>query len=428
MTGTEVNNERSSRIRTVVALTLLASCGAEEQGPEGLARALASVMATCSSTSGEVQVRRSGEGFWTAAATGVLFQPGDWVRTARASHARIEFRSGGALDVEEDAVVVIEAIETAELPDGATAQPLVAVQRGVVRGSFAPGAEGRTGSTWYVKAADGSRVRLARKGTGEVEIKLTQNGGRTEFAVSKGSATVALAGKQEEIFATGMAAKVAGGQMDSIAPLQTPAPLQPPADARLLFDPTTAVRLSWGQVANAKGYRVQIANDAAFQDVGQTAEAQVDSTLLVPKGPGVTFFRVAARDADGRLWEFGPSRRLFFERAAPRDLLTAPAPGATFGHPGTSPRILFSWTSVEGARSYRLMVTTGNDFFAPAVLSEVTTSDHLVVDTLAPGAYRWGVWTVDEAPQPLFLTPRSLNIKRVAGLRAPRVITKWGDK
>ena len=83
---------------------------------------------------------------------------------------------------------------------------------------------------------------------------------------------------------------------------------------------------------------------------------------------------------------------------------------------------------MEGARSYRLMVTSGRDFSGPAVVSEVTTSDNLVVDTLEPGLYRWGVWTVDDAPQPLFLAPRSLKIKKVAGLRAPRVITKWGDK
>lgn len=416
-----------------IAFAALVSSCSGETGPEGLQRALASVMATCSSASGEVQVRRAGEGFWSGVTVGTLLQPGDWVRTAPASHTRLEVRSGGAIDLEDDALVVIEPIAPTPVAeagpvdqplDGATAEALVEVKSGVVRGILGPQLAHRPVPALHVKTADGSRLRVARRGPGEVEVRLTRSAERTELSVSKGEAAVTLkADRPEQVFAAGSAAQLEGDTLVPIEPLAAPTPSQPPPDARLLF--SAPAKLAWSRVASAQGYRLQLANDASFTTGAETIEVPSESYLLASKAAGVKFFRAAAKDAAGRVWDYGPSRRVFLEGEAPKDLLLTPADKAIFGHPGTPPRILFSWDKLEGVHAYRLMVWAGEQ--SDPRVSEVTTATQLVVESLSVGTWRWGVVAVDDG-RPLFLTPRRLMVVKGAALRAPRIITRWGDK
>jgi len=75
--------------------------------PEAI-RALAPIVASCASASGDVQVRRPGQPGWEPVAEGSVFRVGDEVKTGPLSTARVEFLAGGGLEMEEQATVVID--------------------------------------------------------------------------------------------------------------------------------------------------------------------------------------------------------------------------------------------------------------------------------------------------------------------------------
>jgi hypothetical protein len=418
----------------LLVLALAAGCGGDDAGRPAALDALQQIIATCSEVGGEVEVKREGEGFWAAAQIGAVFRPGDWIRSGSGAYARVEFLGSGSLELDENAVVILDAQEI-PAAEGGSGEPgqraaLVAVESGAVRGVM-QAQDGGTSAPLLFQTADGARGRLdAARGAGSVEFRLTRRERATEVAVSSGEATVALSGEQRTITA-GEAAEAEAGKLTELILIGPPGWGTPRSDTRHEFLAGRPIILRWEAVVGASSYRVQISRDPTFRTGVENRVVEGNEYPLIAPAAGSYGWRVASRDAEGRFSEFGLTRRLFLEAGAPEEHLLEPEPGAVFGHAGDAIRVAFRWRKGGGGtRQYRLVVARGPDLQHDRVVSQVARDERAEVGGLGPGKYYWGVYAQDEEElQPLFLQPRPLVIKRVSPstLRTPKKVKRWGD-
>ncbi len=391
------------------------STAAPDAGLAGALRSLAAITATCASATGEVQVRRGAGGEWLAASTGAVLRPGDSVRTGSASSARVEFVAGGGLELDENAEVTIDASPPPAA--GGASRPAgsrVSVEKGVVRGSMPAG----DSLPMVLRTADGGDVRLAGK-AGEVKVRLARDGRGTEVAVISGEANVA-GSAGERTLRSGQAADATSAGAAEAVPLPAfPASVEPGIDARFRFSDQLAIRLAWQPAENAAGYRVQVARDLSFQRVERVIDVKLPETTLSPRVGGVYAWRVASRDASGRLGEYGFARRIYCEREQPRDLLVGPPDGMVVRFSKAPSSIQFTWQSSASAAAYRLLVAPDPDLLAHAVIDLDTAGQRLEVAALKPGTYYWGVYVKDpDASVPIFVKPRALVVQQPASHKA----------
>ena len=406
-----------------------ASCAAPDDGYPAFERALKALLATVADSSGDLQVKHQAQGFWEPAGPASCLFPGDWLKTGKGSSARLEFRGGGALELDEDAVLVVEALRPVEkkepgLPDSI---PLVAVEAGSVRSSLAD----RKGAArpLYVRTAEGTEARLeGRAEAGPTELRVARVGAATEVVVNLGEVRLASGGREESV-AAGAAATVGKSGIRKVALLPAPAPSEPAAEARVVFAVGTPLALTWAPVPEAAGYRVRVAPDpglrrpAVAKDVGEP-RLEVELPRL-----GAWWWRVWARDANGRLGASSAPRRFFLVDKMPEEALSEPPDGAAYGFADQAPRITFSWRAHEGASAYRLVIATSPDLETGVAVSEVTGETFLQVGTLQPGEYHWGAFVQGASQEPLFIRPRRLTVKKVKGsaVTAPNRIKRWGE-
>jgi len=429
---------KSALLAALVLFGSLAACRQKPPPappPAEAAAALAAIVATCASAVGEVQVRRHGQSGWERADVGAVLRVGDEVRTGALSTARLEFISGGGLELEAEATVVIDASPPAPpVPGAATAEAAgetrVEVKEGVVRGLLPAAAEGTIARGILVRAGDGSEVRLAAKaGDRGATVRLSRKGTGTEIAVLQGSAGV-RGTRGEATLAAGQVALASVGALSEAAELiDFPQSREPGIDARFLYAHGTSVRLAWAEVSGAVGYRVQVASDLSFQRLEAIRDVEGIEIAFAPGAPGLHVWRVASRDAHGRLGEYGFARRFHCEEATPRDLLVGPADGAALKTADAVAQVTFSWETAGAARGYRLVVARGPDLLGERVAGLVVQGQRAGVE-LAPGDYWWGVYIDDGAePRPLFMRPRRLSIRKVARpkVEVPRAVSEWGN-
>lgn len=301
---------RAVALAAAGALHAAACRSGEPAGTAGQAveQALSAIIATCGSAQGELKVKRKGQAYWEPIALGGILRAGDWLRTGGRASARVEFVKGGSLSLEENAVVIIDAPATA-----AAVAARVSVESGVVRGVLGAPPQGGAIAPLGIFAADGSEATLVAAAGGEpVKYRLTRSGRAiTEIAVAQGEATLTV-GASERVLAAGRAAELAGGVASEVVKLIAfPRSLAPRIDARVHCRPDLHVKLSWRPVAQATGYRVQIARDLSFREVAQAVDTDKTEHLFVPPGDGTYAWRVAAKDAASRFGEYGFARRIF---------------------------------------------------------------------------------------------------------------------
>ncbi len=396
-------------------------------------------MARCAETKGEVQVRRKGRPFWEPLSVGDELRAGDWVRTGQPGYAKIDFLAGGGLELEEKAVVVVDVQApppaTAEpgapapAPDSAPPAAAVAVQSGVVRGFAQAPEEGKQAAPLVIQNKDGSSTRLvAKEGQKPVRFRLTGGEKATELAVFEGEAKLESGGEVKEVKAGQSAQLAAGAPPQVVELIDFPASSEPGIDARFLFRSELSIRLAWKPVAEASGYRVQVARDLSFQSLSVNAELDATEYTFKPQLQGLYAWRVAARDAQGRYGEFGFVRRIFCEKEQPQDLLIGPADGSTVTYAQKPPSLVFTWQSAENAQLYRLVVGVGQDLLRSSVLSKVSGEQRVTVERLTAGEYYWGAFVEGSSPEPIFLKPRRLILKKVGAskVKTPKKISDWG--
>lgn len=425
-----------------VVLALLVGCskapppevGAQPVPPDASSpteASLASLIASCASSSGEVQVRRVGKPYWEAVTTATVFRAGDWVRTAKGAAARVEFLTGGGLELGPEAVVVIDAAPPPTgTGEGTASEALVEVERGEVRG-FAPKASGEgPAAAVHIKTADGSQVSLVgNDGPEPMEFRLTRGAQSTEVAVLRGAGTL-RSSRGALALRSGQAADVSGGAVGEVVELPDfPQLSEPGIDSRFEAKAGQVIRLGWKSVPLAASYRLEIARDFSFQVQAVVADTEETSYDFRPEREAVFVWRVASRDAEGRVGEFGFARRIYFEREQPKDLLLGPEDGAIFSSLDARPKVTFSWQSAADARAYRLVVSNSEDLLRTPVVTMRAQDQRAEVKTLSPGEYWWGAYIEGDPPTPIFLKARRLILKKAirGKLKTPKAINQWGE-
>ncbi|HYV49008.1 MAG TPA: hypothetical protein VFA20_29310 [Myxococcaceae bacterium] len=419
---------------TALAAALLApACGQDDSDGSSALHSLDEIIATCSATSGPVEVRRRGEGFWGNAVVGSVFRPGDWLRAGAGAYARVEFLGSGALELDENATVILDQQEAPPAVDGGTStgkMALVAVESGAVRGLM-QAADGGTPHALGFATADGQRGRLeASEGQGPVEFSLTRRDKKTEVAVSSGEATLAFSGEKRTL-KEGIAEEVDLGKLVEVVLLKPPALTAPRPEARVLFAASKPVPLRWEPVEGASGYRVQIARDPAFRSVVETREVDRTEYAFAAREATGYSWRIATRDTAGRLGPYSTGRRIHLEASAPSEHLIEPDPGSAYGYAGDPIRIAFRWRPEPGVSQYKVVIARSPDLERERVATETSRTDHAEIGGLTPGSYYWGVFAVesDGDARPMHLAARPLLVKRVSAstLRVTKKAPRWGD-
>jgi hypothetical protein len=421
-------------LAVAAAIAALAACKQEQPPaprPVEAVKALAAIVASAASVVGTVEVHRPGGG-WEAVQPGSVFRVGDEVRTGTLATARIEFVAGGGLELEELALVVIDTAAPAPGQPGEAgpADTRVAVKEGVVRG-FLPEAPAQGPAAAIVVATgDGAEVRLAARAGEKAAFRLTRKERGTELAVTGGKATLRGAGGEAALVAGQATVASAAGLGEPAELIGFPPSLEPGIDARFQLVPELNVRLAWKPVPGATAYRVQVARDLSFQRVVVSVSVEGTEVSFAPKEPGMYAWRVASVDGQRRQGEHGFARRLYCEVSPPRDLLVAPADGATVRFVETPPKLEFSWEAPGEARPCRIVLASGPDLLRDSAVTEIVAGQRAELRIPAPGEYRWGVYVETEAgPRPLFSRPRRLVVQKLSRPRAevPRVLSRWGE-
>lgn len=424
---------RSAALTLAIALLALAACGQKPKGADGAAaaaatQALASIVATCGEAAGDVQVRRAGQSTWAPFETGAAFRPGDEIKTGPQAFARIEFLSGGGLQLQENSSVIIDVAASQGADGGQEAK--VAVTSGEVQGFLPEAAQGATAAGLVIRAADGAETRLAAApGDQKATFRVSQGRKGTEVAVTQGEARVGT-GADAQALKRGQAVEMAGGEVSApIELIDFPGSLEPGVDARFHFKPGLSVKMAWRAVPEATGYRIQVGHDLAFQAIDLSRELKETELSFTPKATGMHSWRVAAKDAAGRYGEYGFARRFYTEKEPPRDLLIGPEDGATLRFADAAPRITFSWASAGAANSYRLVLARGPDLLNQKIVAMTSEGQRIQLEGLDPGNLYWGVYVDDErTPEPIFVKARKLVLEKVEKPKVQvKALTDWGQ-
>lgn len=423
---------RRLAIAMPLALLALSGCSRKPQDAKTdtdvATRALASIVATLGAANGDVQVRRAGQSTWSAVETGAALRAGDEVKTGPLSFARVEFLSGGGLELQESASVIVDVAPPGTAGGGSEAR--VSVTGGEVQGFLPEASKDAPAAGMVIRGADGAETRLAAEpGEQKAAFRLSRSEKGTELAMTQGKASVGT-GKEAKALKRGQAVEMAGGAVSApIELIDFPASVEPGVDARFHFKPGIAVRLSWRAVPEAAGYRIQVGHDLAFQAIAASKELTGTELIFSPKEPGMGCWRVAARDKNGRYGEYGFARRFYTEKDPPRDLLIGPEDGAALRFTDEAPAITFSWESAGAASSYRLVVARGPDLLNQKVVSMTSEGQRIQLEGLDPGNLYWGVYVDDDkAPEPIFVKPRRLVLERVdrPKVTVPKALDQWG--
>ncbi len=140
------------------------------------------------------------------------------------------------------------------------------------------------------------------------------------------------------------------------------------------------VHLTLSPIANAVGYRIQLAHDAGFVDVFDDVRAAAPQADFSNVPDGNQFARTTALSASG--FEGLPATSTFV-----RKLNSIHATVEAGGHGG----FRFKWTgSGTGDTRYRFQLSRDKDS-APLVDEPGLTSQELELTKLEPGQYRWRV-------------------------------------
>jgi hypothetical protein len=361
---------------------------------------MSQIVATCAEENGTIEIRRKGQVRWEKVGVGGTFRQLDWVRTGAHSFARLRFASGGFLDIQENTTVLVDTA--------------VMVEAGSVVGV----ADAK--QPFVVKAADGSQATVVASGEGTAEFRLTPAAEGVEIAVTKGALEVATPdGKR--VLGAGEATQIAHQHAgDTVKLLAFPKSLSPGVDARFLFAQGMSIPLVWTHVPTAAKYFVQVARDTEFHVLVQSGDVADAKTAFGPDALGMYAWRVAARDASGRLGEFGFARRVYCETVQPVELLVGPRDGFKIDYANKAPTIEFSWQTLGEIKKYKLVIERDAPGSEPIV--STTTSTQVISETLEDGVYYWGVYALkDEREDPIFLNLRQLTVHKLPG---PKIRTE----
>jgi FecR protein len=345
------------------AITLLAS----EQSRSGASVAIERpAIATVAEANRPLRLRAAEELGWRNIAAGAAVHERDAVFVPPGTEARLAFKDGTTLELDERSLVVIEAP-----PRG---RKTVALRQG----SFA----GVAGQDGMVVSTPQGTAQVAPKG--QLQVALGQ-GGKVELEVVRGEATIGgktlAIGQRGELSAQGFA---------EAAPW--PVKLGAPERGKRVFfrGGPPPVALDWaGELP--EGAVVEIARDRGFAFVLQQKAASEQALTFAATEPGVYWWRVV----DAAHAPLSEARRFSLQEDVPPAPIT-PRPGEVVLAPdGKGLKIL--WAEVRGVSRYRVELSASPDFSKVELERTVTGATQLVLDQpLAEAGWYWRVRSADE--------------------------------
>lgn len=415
---------RAKHCALVLGACALVGCAPDaDLGLDKVDRALASLAATLAQGGGELQVRRRSQAFWEPAPIGTTFFSGDWVRTGGQGFARVEYVQGGRIDLDDNAVVVIELTA----PEGGGETPserTVTLESGTVGGQL-----NASGKALRIKATAKLSARLSQVGTAPVEYRLSRRKDGTEVAVRTGEAALEVRGERH-LLKSGQVTEIADEAPAKVQELiRPPSGLVPSNGAHLAFQKELAVALAWSVPMSAIGFRVQISRETGFRELAWKTEAASASANWQPSEAGAYYWRAAARDPEGRWSDYSAPSLVYLDAPVLEDRLVSPEDAAVFEHSGAAVAIDFEWEEQPDVDGYRLVIGRRADLSKDLVIDREQAGVQLTLLELPPGEYYWGVYSQGSEPKPLFSKPRRLVVKKVAkaNIKVPSTINNWGE-
>ena len=254
---------------------------------------------------GEVKVRRAGSLLWEDGNMNEPLRVGDTIRTATYGSAQIIYFDGSLTTVRPGSLMEISALVT----DPTTRR--VRVTESLKSGSLQAASLGAAapGSVHEVATSSAvARASTAQKADFEVEYDERQRS--TRVAVHEGEASM-VAGDEALTLKSLERVSVSGtGRVSARERILPAPPAISPSDQKIFVGGTTGadtIRLVWGEVTGATGYRVQVSRHALMAHPARDEVRREDTSLaLAELEPGPWFWRAAALDAVGRPGRFSP--------------------------------------------------------------------------------------------------------------------------
>ncbi len=254
-------------IRTL--MTGLRPSGSREPSNRSLTAELLDPIASASSPVATLTVRRrdvkrrlAGQIAWTRASSGLELHDRDAVQTGPDGRASIEFGPKVAIQVEENALVVVSGLHLEADP--------VDSPRGLVllQGDLSARIHGSDEAPILVEIPTGRALLKSAPG-GTAAFRIDVAGDRsTSVAVLDGSLELAANGRKIRVGPSQFSRVGPGGQIQEPRPLpMTPAVLEPADESSFPYlDLPPRVTFRWSPVEGADRYRVRAAKGPAFSE------------------------------------------------------------------------------------------------------------------------------------------------------------------
>ncbi len=262
--------------------------------------------ARITSVNPETRARPAGGG-WSQAAPGQPLSSSSAVNTLEEGRAGIRFIDRSRVYLAANTLVVIYG--TASQSQVSKSRPArVELNRGELQAGLAALRGGPSTDAVEVDVEGGGRVSAASRDT-----VLRRKGTRTNVSVFDGKADVKSAGKSVAV------PKNFGTRFVDKTPPEPPRPLPPaPAwqgpDPVLVFAPPEGgiVQTRWSPMPKAQSYRIELARDAAFEDLVVREQVPADVTAFRAEQlpPGRYHVRIRGIDTDDFLGIASPARQV----------------------------------------------------------------------------------------------------------------------
>jgi hypothetical protein len=339
--------------------------------PRGLAPSTtvqAEPIATVALASRPLRLRASDELGWRNITAGAEVRERDALFVPPATEARLSFRDGTTLELDERSLVVIETP-----PRG---RKTVALRQGSFAG--VAGNDGMVVSTpqGTAQVAQGSQLQVAL-GDGKVQLEVT-----------KGEATIKM-GEQQTRLAVGQRGELSQAGFAEAAPW--PVSLGSPARGERKFyrGGPPPMAMEWAG-AISDGAMIEVARDRGFAFVLSQKPAAARKLTFAATEPGVYWWRVV----DAAHAPLSEARRFsLLEDVPPAPI--RPRPGEVVLAPnGRGAK--FAWAEVRGVTRYRLELSDSPDFSKIEVQRTVNGPTVELDHPLAEAGWYWRVRAADE--------------------------------
>ncbi|GMO39613.1 MAG: hypothetical protein Pg6C_00140 [Treponemataceae bacterium] len=298
----------------------------------------------------------------------------DTVRTAEASYAVIGFPAGTRLELTSNSLVTIFLEGDKPAADLAGGRVNIDTTRSREGFIFRSGEK-------IVEIAAGGVSQAAVSSEGGVELRVIEG----NAVIPSESEDILL--REEtgyEIFQTGAGTRAAESPMVVMR--------NPPPSARIVSqEPFERVVFNLAPIQKPSGSNVilDIASDSDFNNIALTDKIPEDS-VTEELAPGIYYWRAYF---DSGAQDRMPSSGRMEIVHVPQPVCVMPAQEQIFNYKTQKPPINFSWTKIDAADSYTIVIADNSRLDSPAVNTQVSRPSY-TTDTLDAGKWYWQITPV----------------------------------